>query len=62
MAVNKGFMVTPDDDGYRADWASKPDASVIADDVEHWLHDITMMYSKVTKIARDIVVSSRKRL
>lgn len=60
--TNKGFMVTPDDGGYRADWASKPDANVVADDVEHWLHDITMMDSKVTVIARDIVLSSRKKL
>jgi hypothetical protein len=37
--VSKGWLVTPGNDGYDKDWASKPDANVVADDAEHWLHD-----------------------
>jgi hypothetical protein len=60
--MNKGFMVSPGNDGFDADWASKPDAPVVADDCEHWLHTITMSDSKVATIARGVVESSRKRL
>ncbi len=58
--MNKGFMVTPGNDGIDPDWASKPDANVVADDCEHWLHSL-MANSKIAKIARTIVESSRKR-
>ena len=34
--MNKGFLVTPGNDGFDPDWASKPDANVVADDAEHW--------------------------
>jgi hypothetical protein len=59
--VNIGHMVTPGNDGFDPDWASKPDANVVADDAEHWLHQITMADSKIATIARGVVESSRQR-
>jgi hypothetical protein len=59
--VNKGWLVTPGNDGFDADWASRDDALVVADDVEHWLHDLTMHNTKASDLARAVVESSRKR-
>jgi hypothetical protein len=60
--MNKGHIVTPGNDGFDPDWASRDDSPVIADDCEHWLHQITMSDSKITTIARGVVESSRQRL
>jgi hypothetical protein len=54
-------MVTPGNDGYDPDWARRDDAPVVADDCEHWLHDLTMHNTKARDIARGIVESSRKK-
>jgi hypothetical protein len=58
--VNKGHIVTTGNDGFDADWASRDDALVIAGDVEHWLHDLTMHDSKASQIAGQIVRESRR--
>jgi hypothetical protein len=58
--VNKGWLVSPGNDGFDPDWASRDDALVIAGDVEHWLHDLTMHDSKVSQIAGQIVRESRR--
>lgn len=57
--MNKGWLVSPGNDGFDPDWASRDDALVIAGDVEHWLHDLTMHDSKVSQIAGQIVRESR---
>ena len=59
--MNIGWMLQPGETGIDPEWASRDDALVVAGDVEHWLHDLTMHNTKPREIARGIVESSRQR-
>lgn len=56
--LNKGRMLRPGETGIDHDWYKDLSGS---DEIEFWLSDL-MMHTRACDIARDIVVSSRKRL
>lgn len=53
--MNIARLVQPGVNTVDPDWHKGPDANVIADDVEHWLWDVTMHCPRVSRLAAEVV-------